>query len=428
MDLDDIKLPAGWKSERLGTAYRFTSKPRDVRYAQFERIPFVPMNLIPQGGATEPAFIEKSPAEISSGTYFEKGDLLLSKITPSFENGKQAIAANLPAPFGIATTEVIPIQRIKGTSDIRFLFYYLLKPDVRKAIAGKMEGSTGRQRVPDHVVREWEMPLPPLPEQRKIAAVLWKVQEAVATEAAIVRNARDLKKSLLRRLFTHGLRGEALKETEIGPLPESWDVVPFEQVLTLGQYGLSVRGQAAGQYPILRMNCQLNGRIHFDDVQFVDLDETTFRAFALEDGDILFNRTNSIDLVGRTAIFHSTRPAVFASYLIRLRLDNSQMSPDFVNYYMGMESTQQALKLLATRAVSQSNISASKLKTFHVPKPGKPEQDEIAGILQTVDEKIAVHEAKQRGLQDLFKTLLHQLMTAQVRVNRLELDTTGVEI
>jgi type I restriction enzyme, S subunit len=276
------------------------------------------------------------------------------------------------------------------------------------------------------ILREQTIRYPEKSEQQKIAAVLWKIQKAAEIEDAIVRNARDLKKSLLRRLFTHGLRGEPLKETEIGALPESWDVISFEKALLIAQYGLSIRGESQGRFPILRMNCQEDGQVRFSNLQFVDLDEKTFRAYELRDGDLLFNRTNSYELVGRTAIFHSDTPAVFASYLIRLRLDAGQMVPDFVNYYLNTESTQEALKLLATRAVSQSNISASKLKTFQIPKPEKDEQREIADILQTVDRKIDIHESKKRSLEDLFKTTLHKLMTAQIRVNDLDIDTSEV--
>jgi type I restriction enzyme S subunit len=307
----------------------------------------------------------------------------------------------------------------------KFLYYVLLSDDVNRKIIEHERGAS-YPAVTDKDVLNQFVPVPPKSEQEKIAAVLWKIQKAVEIEDAIVLNARDLKKSLLRRLFTHGLRGEPLKETEIGPLPESWEVVPFEQVITMAQYGLSLRGQSQGRYPILRMNCQSDGQVTFEDLQFVDLDEKTFAGYELRDGDLLFNRTNSFELVGRTAIFHSDKPAVFASYLIRLHLDNEQMIPDFVNYYLNMESTQQALKLLATRAVSQSNISASKLKTFQIPKPTEDEQREIADILQTVDRKIDIHESKEHSLENLFKTTLHKLMTAQIRVNHLDIDTSEV--
>jgi type I restriction enzyme, S subunit len=147
------------------------------------------------------------------------------KITPSFENGKQGIVRDLPTAFGIATTEVIPIAELPGVSSREFLFYYLLKDDVRAALAAKMEGSTGRQRLRKDLLEELRIPFPPLPEQRAIAHVLSKLQAAAEAQAGIAEKARELKRALMAKLFTEGLRGEVLKETEIGPMPESWDVV-----------------------------------------------------------------------------------------------------------------------------------------------------------------------------------------------------------
>ena len=95
----------------------------------------------------------KSPAE-----HTQKGDVLLSKITPSFENGKQALANNIPTPFGVASTEIIPLQATTPEACHRFLFFYLLHPEVRAALVGKMEGSTGRQRVPEGAVRRISRP------------------------------------------------------------------------------------------------------------------------------------------------------------------------------------------------------------------------------------------------------------------------------
>ena len=231
-----------------------------------------------------------------------------------------------------------------------------------------------------------------------------------------------MKASSLNRLFTRGLRGEAQKETEIGPVPESWEVVNLGTFLKAAQYGLSVKGHTAGRYPILRMNCQIDGRVEFRDLQYVDVDDAFFEAFKLCDGDLLFNRTNSYELVGRTAIFRSQQDAVFASYLIKLRLDEEAFIPEFLNYHFGRDSTQSDLKKLASRGVSQANISASKLKEFSVPKPGIDEQREIVAILEAVDRKIDLHRRKKAVLEDLFKSLLHKLMTGEIRVGDLDLD------
>lgn len=127
--------------------YLFTKKPRDLKFDEYESIPFVPMDLVPIGKLSFGDFILKKPSEFSSGTYFETGDLLLAKITPSFENGKQGIIPELPHGFGVATTEVIPIKEIPQVSNIHFLAYFLLRDDIRSSLAGKMEGSTGRQRL-----------------------------------------------------------------------------------------------------------------------------------------------------------------------------------------------------------------------------------------------------------------------------------------
>ena len=174
------------------------------------------------------------------------------------------------------------------------------------------------------------------------------------------------------------------------------------------------------------MNCQIDGQVHFNDLQFVNLDSETFEKFKMDDGDILFNRTNSWELVGRTTIYHSKEPTVFASYLIRLKLDEKQIAPDFLNYFFNMESTQKKLKSLASRGVSQSNISASKLKTFKVPVPLMDEQLEIIKILHSIDKKIELHIAKGAALQDIFKTMLNKLMTGEIRVMNLDIDVSEV--
>ena len=302
-----------------------------------------------------------------------------------------------------------------------FYRYYL---EAGVTMLGLLEGVGNRTTIPNlscNRLAELEAPKPPRDEQRKIALVLGKVQAAVKVEGELIQTTRELKRSVLHRLFTRGLRGKPQKQTEIGPLPESWDVVPLGQHLKTAQYGLSVKGQPTGDTPILRMNCQLDGRVIFRSLQYVDLDEKTRAAFVLHSGDLLFNRTNSAELVGRTALFRSEQEAVFASYLIRLTLDESVWIPEFVNYFMNMESSQLEVKKLASRGVSQANISASKLKGFPIPRPEAAEQREIAAHLAVIDAKLAHHETRERLLRELFRTLLRDLMTNRRRVTGLDL-------
>ena len=132
---------------------------------------------------------------------------MVAKITPSFENGKQSIV-DIETDFAYATTEVIPMHGRKGESDTLFLFFYLLHPEVRVDLAGKMEGSTGRQRLSKTVLGGRLIPLSPLSEQKKIAHILSAVQQAIQAQERIIQATTELKKALMHKLFTEGLRNE----------------------------------------------------------------------------------------------------------------------------------------------------------------------------------------------------------------------------
>jgi type I restriction enzyme S subunit len=196
-------------------------------------------------------------------------------------------------------------------------------------------------------------------------------------------------------------------------------VVELGELLSTAQYGMSVKGNPEGNYPILRMTNQVNGRIVASNLQFVEIKDSEFQKFKVERGDILFNRTNSLDLVGRTAIHDIDGDFVFASYLIRLRTDEKRLNPFFLSLDFNRDETQVRLKSIATRAVSQSNISATRLKGFPIPLPSVSDQAEIVKAGAGFDSKIALHQSKLAALQDLFRTLLNELMTAKTRVHAL---------
>ena len=260
--------------------------------------------------------------------------------------------------------------------------------------------------------------LPPLPEQRRIAHVLSTIQRAIAAQDDLIAAAREVKRSLMQRLFTYGPGVEPVptKETEIGEIPEQWEVVRLGEALQATQYGLSVRADRTGKYPMLRMNNLKDGHIDASDLKYVDLNEDDFEKFCMRKRDILFNRTNSYELVGKTAIFDIEGDFVFASYLIRVVPDAAHLLPEYLNYCLNWDDTQRRLKMLATRGVSQSNISATKLKRFALGLPSLAEQEEIVRMLSMVDRKIEAEQQRKAALQALFKSMLHQLMTGRVRV------------
>ena len=157
MKIEEFQFPSNWKIGPVADAFDFTSKPRGLDLSKNgDEIPFFPMDQIPSGRIHVSEFTPKPLAKLGSGTYVENGDLMVAKITPSFENGKQAIV-NIETDFAYATTEVIPMRGRKDESDTLFLFFYLLHPEVRSDLAGKMEGSTGRQRLSKTVLGDHEI-------------------------------------------------------------------------------------------------------------------------------------------------------------------------------------------------------------------------------------------------------------------------------
>jgi type I restriction enzyme S subunit len=275
------------------------------------------------------------------------------------------------------------------------------------------------------LLKEKYLHKPPLPEQRKIAYLLNTVQRSIEQQEKLIRTTTELKKAMMQKLFTEGLNGEKQKQTEIGLVPESWDVVELGKCLNLSQYGLSTKGSDVGNIPILRMTNQRNAYIYNSNLQYVNISDREYRKFKVDKEDVIFNRTNSFELVGRTAIFKLDEDFVFASYLIRIKTKNDVLMPDFLNIYFNSDITQMRLKSIATRGVSQSNISATRLSGFKIILPPLSEQKELVSIYQKNSNKIDYHQKKKQSLASLFKTLLHELMTGQRRVNEIDFEKTA---
>ena len=201
------EVPIGWNITQLSKVASFTTKPRYLDLSLKKHIPFVPMDAIPEEGFFQEYFIMKAPHEISSGVYAELGDILLAKITPSFENGKQAILTNIPLNFAYVTTEVYPLHP-KNDSLLNqlFLFHYLRLPKVRFNIASKMEGTTGRQRVPKAIVQNTYLPIPCLSEQMEIIRQFNILEDKLRIEIQRKTTLEALFTSLLHHLMTGKIR------------------------------------------------------------------------------------------------------------------------------------------------------------------------------------------------------------------------------
>ena len=206
-------VPESWDVVGIGEMYKFTKKPRGLNIQT--PVPFIPMDLVPLNEMKIENYELRD--KVSSGTYVENGDLLLAKITPSFENGKQGFVS-IDKSYAYATTEVIPIKEIKEISDKYYLFYYLLKDDIRTQLTDKMEGSTGRQRLSKTILEETLIPKPSIKEQKEIADLFISFDKKLSLCNKKKQTLTTLFKTLLHELMTgqrrvHELDFELIQKT-----------------------------------------------------------------------------------------------------------------------------------------------------------------------------------------------------------------------
>jgi type I restriction enzyme S subunit len=317
--------------------------------------------------------------------------------------------------------------RAKGDkADPKFGMYWLWYAfDVAKLYFGRGNVTT-IPNLSQSKLAELPIALPPLPEQKKIAHILSTVQRAIEAQERIIQTTTELKKALMHKLFTEGLRNESQKQTEIGPVPESWEVVELEKKAESFQYGTSVKcGYDIEGKPVLRIPNVVGGHVDTADLKFGRPKKNELGKLALERGDLLVVRTNGVkENAGRCSKFNEELDdCYFASYLIRVRLDSLVLNPDFLNEYSRTEVGTSFLSGKAIRtADGKFNINSGTLKKMLVPVPAIDEQKEIAQTLAFLDSRAGNAIKKKTILQDLFRTLLHELMTAKIRVAGVNLD------
>ena len=428
MKIEKFQFPSNWKVGPIADAFDFTGKPRGLDLSKNgDEIPFFPMDQIPLGRIHVSEFTPKPLAKLGSGTYVENGDLMVAKITPSFENGKQAIV-NIETDFAYATTEVIPMRGRKSESDTLFLFFYLLHPEVRSDLAGKMEGSTGRQRLSKTVIGDRVIPLPPLPEQQKIAHILSTVQRAIEAQDRIIQTTTELFKSMLHQLMTAqisvsngdriegasgGGRDMRVVETEIGTIAPDWKVVPLKGLADKPQYGLTAKAAKFGDTQFLRITDITDQGVKWSTVPFCSAPKKKIDTCRLKSGDIVFARIGAT--TGKSYMISDPPDAVFASYLIRVRAGDD-LEPGFlIQFFQSRGYWQQVDANKHTNL--KKGVNGSILSELLIPLPPLPEQKKIAHILSTIQQKIDNAQSKKSKLQDIFRTLLHELMTAKIRVH-----------
>ncbi|MQM32469.1 MAG: hypothetical protein CRU78_19060 [Candidatus Accumulibacter phosphatis] len=305
-------------------------------------------------------------------------------------------------------------------TDPSFLTFYFRSDDARRALIAS-SGKVAITNISQGILSKAPIPLPPLPEQKKIAHILSTVQRAIEAQEQIIQTTTELKKALMHKLFTEGLRNEPQKQTEIGPVPQSWELLPIGDLFET-QLGKMLSQKAkVGDSPkaYLRNKNVQWGRIDTDDLLRMDFNDRETEKFQLRKGDLLVCEGGE---VGRAALWDGgIEDCYYQKALHRLRPKTDQITNEFMVHWMmfGFLLTN-TYGVTGTRTTI-AHLPEIKLKPLLLPVPSPDEQAEIVKALDSADQKHAGHQRKLAALQDLFRTFLHELMTAKTRVHELEL-------
>jgi len=399
-------IPAEWEVVSLSRVCKLGRENVDPQ--ELPEMPYVGLEHIDSG---EPKLQRwgSSDEVRSSKHHFVPGDVLYGKLRPYLD---KAVLAECE---GVCSTDILVLKANTDFALPEFLVYLLHTQRFRSYAISTTSG-TNLPRTRWTSLRDFKLALPPLPEQRRIAHVLSTIQRAIAAQDAVIAAARELKRSLMQRLFTYGPGPEpaSTKETEIGEIPEHWEVVRLGEMVKTSQYGYTA---SASEHPIgpkfLRITDIQDGRVSWSSVPFCEIDERGMTRYKLEPGDLLFARIGAT--TGKTYLVTECPPAVFASYLIRVRVKSERLLPEYAHYFTNTEAYWRQINASKGGRLKKG-INIPVLTSLLLPIPSLSEQHEMTYILSTVDRKIEAEEQRKAALQALFKSMLHQLMTGQIRV------------
>lgn len=252
-----------------------------------------------------------------------------------------------------------------------------------------------------------------LAEQQKIADCLTSLDELIAAQGRKVEALKAYKHGLMQQLFPR--EGETVPRLRFPEFrdAEGWASRPFEHFVIRSFYGTSSSTSETGQYPVLRMGNMVDGNLKFTNLVYLNLDQKSFEDMRLVKGDILLNRTNSPDLVGKIAIFDRDMDCITASYIVTYRVDTERLDPVFCNAMLNSQQYQKKIKMFARPSVSQANINPTTFKKeliLAVPSPA--EQHRIASSLSSLDTQIAAESNKLAVLKADKQALMQQLFPA----------------
>jgi type I restriction enzyme S subunit len=398
------ELPQGWRAVVLSDICD-VNPPISLPEEDIEKVfDFVPMDAVDETTASITYRSQRTLAQVRQGkTRFQIGDVLFAKITPCTENGKVALVERLDSEMGFGSTEFYILRAKDGLLPV-YLWFWLRSPATRQAAVDSMTGSSGRQRVPSSFWGNISIPLPPLPVQRAIVAILSKA-DAVRRKRV---EARLLVDKALPALFID-ICGDPFSNAL------KWSTHPLTDFIISSRNGFASgeRNVVDGVAQVRMNNILTTGWFNKSAVRRVGR-HTNHNSYILSDGDVLFNNTNSPELVGKTTIFREPEDWYFSNYISRLRVNTDIVTPEWLWGLLNLLWRRGVLRGMCRQWVNQAAIPLDELLALSVPIPPHGRLEAHRQAVNKIEQIKTSIEERASVIERLFAVLLPQAFTGEL--------------
>lgn len=363
-------------------------------------VAFVPMAAVSSEEARVVAPALRPYSEVKKGyTCFESGDVLVAKITPCFENGKIA-QANLPHKVGFGSTEFHVVRPKHGVSDGRYLHHYLRQPHIRANGERRMTGSGGQRRIPEDYLASLPMRLPPIAEQRRIAAMLDKADTLRAQRRQALAELDNLAQAMFVEMF-----GDTVTNSM------EWPFLPIGKLADV-QGGLQVtsaRKELPIEVPYLRVANVHRGYLLLDEIKTIRATAAEVARTTLCQHDLLVVEGHgNPEEIGRAALWNGELlGCVHQNHLIRVRFDNSKVDPVYACTYLNSTGGRRHLLRAGKTTSGLNTISVSNVREAPVALPPIEMQKAFAAHAKAIEAHKAIRCAALAESDALFTSLQH---------------------
>jgi len=432
-DRGKVDIPDEWKVESLGNLFEFYGGMPFSRAALgdsgFLYLHYGDIHKRGNGKfdvAKDSAWLPRvdiSIDEVKETALLHDGDLVFADASEDYDGiGKSVVIENKSGETFVSGLHTIIAKGSRKELDLNYKRYFLSPPFVRSQFIQIATGATV-YGISKANIKKINVLVPPISEQRKIAAILTSVDEAIEKTEAIIEQTEKVKKGLMQRLLTKGIGHTRFKKTEVGEIPEEWDLKPLSAVLIqMTDY------VANGSFQSLKENVNVYDHTEYayyirlydlrlgighDRQKFVDEESYTFLIKSSLFGNELLIANIGAN-VGEVFIMPKlTKPATIAPNMVVMRV-NPENNYEYIYYYLSSNLGQMEIRKEISGS-GQPKLNKTGLKKVLVPCPVIEEQNGIAAALSAIDQKILVERGHLSALLTVKRALMQVLLTGKVR-------------